>query len=172
MMKTVRLLILALFAFSNASIAGTPEPSNGIAYPQGWQDWATIAVSHRTDNQTLRVIIGNDIAVQAARSGDTRPWPDGAIIGKVVWKDGALDHWPTAVVPAQFVHAEFMIKDAQQFPDSGGWGWARWVGDGQTAFNEGNGACMACHTPVKANDWVFTKPAMLPATAPKPEHIP
>jgi len=147
----------------NTLFAGTPEPSHGIAYPQGWQDWATIAVSHRSDNHTLRVIVGNEIAVQAARSGNTNPWPDGSIIGKVVWKAGSLEHWPAAIAPDQFVHAEFMFKDAQRYPDTYGWGWARWVGNEQTAFNEGSTVCTACHTPVKNNDWVFTKPAPFPA---------
>ncbi|GAA5188720.1 cytochrome P460 family protein [Ferrimonas gelatinilytica] len=139
-----------------------PGPSHGIEYPQGWQQWGTIAVSQRTDNQTIRVILGNDIAVEAARSGQTRPWPAGAKLGKVVWKAAALEQWPAALGPEQFVHAEFMVKDPARFTDSGGWGWARWVGLEQTPFNQGNGICVDCHTPVKGQDWVFTKPASWP----------
>ena len=79
----------------------------------GWQNWASIAVSHRTDNNTIRVILGNDVAVKAARAGDTNPWPDGAILGKVVWKDTQLENWKTATVPGAFVHAEFMFRNAK-----------------------------------------------------------
>ncbi len=67
-------------------MAAQPAP-NGIPYPTGWQNWKVIAVSHREDNHTLRVILGNDKAVEAARKGQTNPWPDGAALGKVVWKD-------------------------------------------------------------------------------------
>ena len=70
----------------------TLAPSHGADYPDGWQNWATIAVSHRTDNNTMRVILGNDVAIKAARSGNTNPWPDNSILGKVAWKDTQLEN--------------------------------------------------------------------------------
>lgn len=158
--------IVALLALSFANITigseKTPGPSHGIDYPQGWQDWPTIAVSHRTDNNTIRVILGNDVAIKAARAGDTNPWPDGAIIGKVVWKDAQLHDWQAATAPGEFVHAEFMFKDSKKYSDTYNWGWARWVGLEQTPFNTGEQVCISCHTPVKNRDWVFTDPAPLP----------
>ena len=160
----LKALIVAILGISMTGIASEHEvaPSNGISYPEGWQDWATIAVSHRNDNNTMRVILGNDVAVKAARSGQTNPWPDGAILGKVVWKDSALENWPAATAPGEFVHAEFMFKDSEQYSDTHGWGWARWVGMEQAAFDDGMQACVSCHTPVKNRDWVFTDPAPLP----------
>lgn len=156
--------VLALSAF--ALLAGASEParetSNGQPYPEGWRQWATIAVSHRTDNQTMRVILGNEVAVAAARSGQTNPWPDGAVLGKVVWKETDLERWPAAKGPGEFVHAEFMFKDAQAHAETGGWAWARWIGAEQAAFNEGMGSCTGCHTPVADRDWVFTDPAAFP----------
>jgi len=136
--------------------------SHSINYPEGWQNWATIAVSHRTDNNTLRVILGNDIAVKAARSGKTSPWPEGAILGKVVWKDTMLADWKAATAPGKFVHAEFMFKNTKKYAESYGWGWARWVGLEQKPFQKGMQICISCHTPVKNRDWVFTDPASLP----------
>jgi hypothetical protein len=164
-MKTpVRLLAFLLFVIvTEGQAAGNaPAPSHGIPYPEGWKDWATIAVSHRNDNNTLRVILGNDVAVQAARAGNTNPWPDGAILGKAVWKDTLLENWKAATVPGEFVHAEFMFRDSKKYADSHGWGWARWVGLEQKPFDEGMAVCIACHTPVKNRDWVFTEPASLP----------
>ena len=102
------------------------------------------------------------MAVEAARAGNTNPWPDGAVLGKVVWKDKALENWPAAVAPGELVHAEFMFKDADRFSDTYGWGWARWVGLDQNPFNESAQSCVACHTPVKARDWVFTDPVSFP----------
>ena len=153
---------LALTSFTAFSSGSTPGSSHGIAYPTGWQNWSTIAVSHRTDNNTIRTILGNDIAVKAARTGETNPWPDGAIIGKVVWKDTELKDWKTATAPGQFVHAEFMFKDSKEYSDTYNWGWARWVDLDQKPFQKGMQICTTCHTPVKDRDWVFTDPASLP----------
>lgn len=158
---TLSLLCLAL-SIGAVATESASTASNGIAYPDGWQDWATIAISHRTDNNTMRVILGNDVAADAARAGNTNPWPDGAVLGKVVWKASTLENWPKAVAPGELVHAEFMFKDAELYADTYGWGWARWVGLDQNPFDEGMQACIACHTPVKGRDWVFTDPAQMP----------
>ncbi|HYQ72452.1 MAG TPA: cytochrome P460 family protein [Gammaproteobacteria bacterium] len=144
--------------------AVTPAP-NGINLPQDYKDWRVIASSHREDNNTLRVILGNDIAVTAARSGNTLPWPDGAILGKLVWKDATHPAWAKATVPGEFVHAEFMFKDSGKWADTGGWGFARWTGMDQQAYGEDASfvqECFGCHTPVKDNDYVFTRPAPIP----------
>jgi Cytochrome P460 len=164
-MKTFLNIVLLMFLSVSISTIASDNaiaPSHDISYPEGWQDWATIAVSHRTDNNTLRVILGNDIAVEAARSGNTNPWPDGAVLGKVVWKDSELENWPAATAPGQFVHAEFMFKDSRKYAETFGWGWARWVGLEQVPFAGGTQVCSSCHTPVRNRDWVFTDPAPMP----------
>ena len=153
---------ITLTSFTALGTDSAPASSHEIAYPTGWQNWSTIAVSHRTDNNTIRTILGNDIAVKAARSGKTNPWPDGAIIGKVVWKDTNLKDWQTATAPGKFVHAEFMFKDSKKYSETYNWGWARWVGLDQKPFQKGTQVCTTCHTPVKNRDWVFTDPASLP----------
>ena len=164
MQNYIKLLVLTILAWATLVNAAdqTPAPSHGISYPTGWQNWSTIAVSHRIDNKTLRVILGNDVAVKAARTGNTNPWPDGAILGKVVWKDTKLENWKAATSPGNFVHAEFMFKNSEKYFQSYGWGWARWVGLEQKPFNKGTQVCTSCHTPVKGRDWVFTDPAAFP----------
>jgi len=136
--------------------------SNGIAYPEGWQKWAVIGISHRTDNNTLRVILGNTIAVTAARAGKTNPWPDGSVLGKVVWQDSQLQDWNEATAPGKFVHAEFMFKDSDKYALTYGWGWARWIGLDKKPFEQGMNGCISCHLPVKKQDLVFTHPATFP----------
>lgn len=159
-------LIIVLLFITCVSLANaaepTPPPANEIAYPTGWQNWSAIAVSHRTDNNTIRLILGNDIAIKAARSGATNPWPDGTILGKVVWKDSQLAEWNEATIPSEFVHAEFMFKDSKKYAATYGWGWARWLGMELKPFDQGATSCISCHTPVKARDWVFTHPAVFP----------
>ena len=142
-----------------------PAP-NGIEFPADYRDWRVISLSHRTDNDSMRAILGNDVAIEAARAGNTNPWPDGAALGKVVWKQTAKEHWPTAIAPREFVHAEFMFKDAAKWADTGGWGYARWKGEQLTPHGEDAGfaqECVGCHTPVKDRDYVFTTPARMPA---------
>ena len=164
MNKNLLFFIPLIVGVSLSSLASddSHQPSNGVSYPEGWRDWATVTVSHRNDNGTLRVIVGNDIAVEAANSGNTNPWPDGAILGKIVWKDTELESWEAATVPGEFVHVEFMLKDSAKYSDSHGWGWARWLGLDQEPFNDGMQTCIACHTPVKDRDWVFAGPAEMP----------
>jgi hypothetical protein len=155
-----------ILASTSAVLADTVPPApNGIDLPQDYRDWRVIASSHRLDNNTLRVILGNEIAIEAARNGNTLPWPDGAILGKLVWKDATLEAWQKAVVPGEFVHAEFMFKDSKRWPATGGWGFARWKGMDQQPYGKDATfvqECFGCHTPVKDNDYVFTKPAPIP----------
>ena len=162
--KIVLALMLAVCA--GAANAAKPAPTpNGIEMPEGYKNWRIIGVAHRTDNNTVRAILGNDAAVAAARAGKTNPWPDGAILAKLVWKATANKHWDKAIVPGDFVHAEFMHKDSKKYASTGGWGYARWVGMDQKPYGkDANVAqeCVACHTPVKSQDWVFTQPAVMP----------
>lgn len=145
---------------------GAPAPApNGIAIPEGYQDWRLIAVSERTDNTTLRAILGNDIAIEAARAGNTNPWPEGAILAKVVMTQRVDENWPAAIVPDAYRAVEFMIKDSAQYAATGGWGYARWLGADRTPFGDSptfDQACFACHTPVASRDYVFTTPVVLP----------
>ncbi|HCU53981.1 MAG TPA: cytochrome P460 [Gammaproteobacteria bacterium] len=158
------MLVLAVFAISLPAFAVEPAP-NGITLPDGYQDWRVIASSQRDDNSTMRVILGNDIAVAAARAGKTNPWPEGAVLAKLVWKNESMDKWPAALVPGKFVHAEFMVRDSTKWPETGGWGFARWIGMEQKPYGKNAGfveECFGCHQPVKDRDFVFTRPAMLP----------
>lgn len=164
MKKSLKALILAGACTSLPAMAVDPAP-NGIPFPTGYQDWRLISVSDRTDNNTLRAIVGNDVAIAAARAGKTNPWPDGSILGKLVFKSGKHANWEAAIVPTNFAVAEFMVKDAAKFAATGGWGFARWLGDEQKPYGKDANfvqECFNCHTPMKANDYVFTDPVRLP----------
>jgi len=161
---------LVVGALMGASLAGAAEVAlspNGIELPEGYKDWPIISVSHRVDNNTMRAIVGNEIAVKAARAGNTAPWPTGTVLGKLVWKQQAEPFWPTAIAPKTFVHAEFMLKDPDKYRNKTGWGWARWLGQEQRPWSDSadaQQACISCHTVVSGaeQDWVFTSPAPLP----------
>jgi len=161
-------LLTGLLSTAMSALAGgssVQQAPNGIELPEGYRDWPVIAVSHRTDNNTLRVILGNEEAIKASRQGRVNPWPDGAVLAKLVWKDTAHEAWPAATVPGSFVHAEFMLKDSERYPDTGGWGFARWLGMDQVPYGRGPEfvqECFGCHLPVRNADYVFTRPARLP----------
>jgi len=166
-MKRITLLAFTLLTALGAVAADTkvaPAP-NGITIPEGYKNWRLIAPSYRADKKHIRVILGNDIAIEAARSGKTNPWPNGTIFAKLAWKEKAEEAFPAALGPADFVQAEFMFKDSKKFAKNDGWGYARWVGLDQKPYGKDasfDQECVTCHTLTKSNDWVFTKPAVMP----------
>lgn len=149
-----------------AAAAGKAPPApNGITLPADYADWRLIAPSYRTDKHHVRAIVGNDVAIRAARAGQTQPWPDGSILAKLVWKEEAHPRWPTALEPGHFVHVEIMVKDSARYAATGGWGYARWLGKDLKPYGQNADfvqECHACHTPVADMDFVFTKPVSLP----------
>jgi hypothetical protein len=163
---TVALLLVAMTLGSACTGADTVPPApNGITLPQGYKDWRVIGSSHRTDKNTLRVVLGNDIAIEAARGGHTQPWPEGSILAKLVWEDKTHERWSSATVPGPFVHAEFMIRDSGKYAGTGGWGFARWLGLERIPYGNDAGfvkECFDCHTTARNTDHVFTRPAVLP----------
>ena len=163
-MRTTTILATLVAAFSLAAQAAEPAP-NGIPLPEGYKDWRLISTHQRTDNNTIRAVLGNDAAIKAVREGKTNPWPDGAILAKLVWKSVKHDKWEAALEPGAFVHAEFMIKQSTQYAATGGWGYARWLGKEQKPYGKDASfvqECQGCHTPVKDRDWVFSHPVQLP----------
>lgn len=165
-MKNALLVALGLFTLaSNAAetINVAPAP-NGITLPEGYKHWDVLAVSQRTENQTLRAILGNSVAMEAARAGKTNPWPNGAILAKLNWKQKPSGTFPTAIVPGELIHVDFMVKDDSKYAATGGWGYARWLGMEQKPYDKGDVAqeCLGCHGMMKGQDYVFTVPAQIP----------
>ncbi len=166
-MKKIQLLFITLIS-SIACLAEAENvlpAANGVQYPAGLKNWRIISSSYRTDNDTQRVILGNSIAIKASRSGRIKPWPEGSILAKLVWKNAEHPDWSSAIVPGAFVHSEIMVKDSNEYKATGGWGYARWVGDEQRPFGKDKSfseECLACHVQVKKSDYVFTMPAKIP----------
>jgi hypothetical protein len=143
----------------------TVQPEfNGFPFDPTFENWKPISTTDRGDNNTFRFILGNEIAVKAARSGKISPWPDGANFAKIAWEQ---EPGPDGLMhPGKFVQVELMLKDAKRYKDTEGWGWGRWrgldlkpYGSDARFVNE----CIACHRPVRGNDYVYT----LPITAAK-----
>jgi hypothetical protein len=147
-----------------ASLATVAPEFNGLPFDPTFETWKPISTTDRGDNNTFRFILGNDIAVKAAQSGNISPWPDGTRFAKIAWQQELA---PNGLMrPGKFVQVELMLKDSKRYQETDGWGWGRWrgldlkpYGTDARFVNE----CTGCHQPVRGNDYVYT----LPITAAK-----
>ena len=129
----------------------------GIPYPAGFDRWGIISTSDRRDNGTMRVIFGNDVAMRAARSGNTHPWPDGTVFAKVAWPE-VLDSASGLIHSGIFRQVEIMVKDHKAYASTEGWGFARWLGLSLSPYKGPSSECASCHATMKDRDFVFTVP--------------
>jgi len=156
-----RWLLAALFMTvlpASLPAATLPVSPNGIALFQDYRSWQVIAPSYREDKKHIRVILGNPVAVKAMRD-KVRPLPDGAVLAKIAWTVRQHPAFPVATEPDAFVQVEFMVKDSTAYRATGGWGFARFVGNDLKPYGKDAGfvqECFSCHTPVKNNDYLFT----------------
>jgi hypothetical protein len=141
------------------SLATVQLEFNGFPFDPNFKAWKLISTTDRGDNNTFRFVLGNDVAVKAANSGNISPWPDGTRFAKVAWlqepgPDGLL-------LPGKFWQVEFMEKDAKRYKDTEGWGWGRWRGIDLKPYGKDAhfvNECTGCHKPVRGNDYVYTLP--------------
>lgn len=138
---------------------------NGIAFPDKYKNWPVLAVHQRADEKTISVVVSNLAATRAARKRQTNPWPNGSIIGHLVFEQAAIGNIDNAIRAGDFIRAEFMFKDVERYADNdSGWGWARWDGQDLEPFgrDDSEADCIKCHTSVSGNDWLFSRPVTLP----------
>ena len=142
---------------------GEPAPIFGVNLPRGYRDWRLISVAHEEGKlDDLRAILGNDVAIEAARSGKL-PYPDGSIIARLAWSYDPLEESSEAFGrPQSFVAGppkngvQFMVKDSRRYTSTGGWGFAQF-NDGEPASEAVHDTCFSCHEIVKARDFVFNR---------------
>jgi hypothetical protein len=140
-------------------------PLFGIKIQAGYRDWRLISVAHEEGTlNDIRAILGNDIAVKAYREGKL-PFPDGAVIARIAWKDvpseennkvfGRAQSFVAGSAPDWYL--QFMVKDSKKYAATRGWGYAQFDNDGNPSADETKlKACAPCHEPAKANDFVYT----------------
>src|SRR5579863_7231867 len=150
----------------------TLKVPNGLAFSEfrGYEGWQIISISH--NGELLAVILGNPAMIDAYKTGvpgNGKPFPDGAKMAKIHWNPKKNESYPgQPLVPSTLHDIDFMMKDSKRFADSGGWGYGEFEYDAASdAFRPGTQAdkppqandarCgFACHTSVKARDYVFT----------------
>jgi mono/diheme cytochrome c family protein len=135
------------------------QAPNGIDFIPEYKNWKAISSTERFDNYTMRVILANDVAIQAIAQNHINPWPDGTAFAKVAWLEQADERG--VVRPGRFYQVEFMIRDSQKYAGTLGWGWARWRGEDLKPYGRDKNftsECVGCHNPLRNTDHVFTAP--------------
>jgi len=156
--------VVVLFAQGRDNGKYSLVSPGGIAFSdfRGYEDWADVSSAH-TDER-LKVIVGNPTMIKAFKAGvplNGQPFPDGSMIVKLQWTPKKSTEAPFVVdVPDVFKEAFVMEKDSKRFAKSGGWGYAVFnydaASDKFTPDPKSPSDCgFACHTPVKAKDYIF-----------------
>jgi len=160
-------LALALAVLGGAATSAqdkyTLQVPNGLAFSdfRGYEDWQVVSVA-QTD-EVLKVIVANPTMIEAYRSGipgNGKPFPDGSKIAKIQWTPKKSTEAPFSVnVPDNLKNVFLIEKDSKRFPDSAGWGYALFnynvASDSFAPDGSGNNCGFACHTIVKAKDYIF-----------------
>src|SRR5215813_4218310 len=159
---TAVLTALGMAVYAQDKYALTSPSGVAFADFRGYEDWAVVS-SARTEN-VLKVIVANPAMIAAYKAGvpgNGQPFPEGSKIVKLQWKPKQSTEAPFAVeVPDIFTQAFVIEKDSKKFPKSGGWGYAvfnydapsdKFSADPKSLSDCGH----ACHTAVKAKDYIF-----------------
>ena len=171
-MNRITLMLVAAVTLAAVAALTVPEYAHAsqeaapifvTQIPPGYRDWKLISVAHEEGKlNDLRAILGNDVAIKAARKG-TLPYPDGSIVARLAWNYDPLAESEKAFgSPQSFVAGppkngvQFMIKDSSKYASTGGWGYAQFD-DSKPAGEAVHNACFACHAIVKERDFVFNR---------------
>jgi hypothetical protein len=175
-MRTIATMVVLLSALGSTAMNAQQDKyalkvPGGLAFSEfrGYEAWQLVSISQ--DGPLMAAILANPVMIRAYEAGypkNGKPWPDGSKMAKIHWTPTKMESFPAAAVPGEQHDVDFMVKDSKRFKDSGGWGWGAFEYDAKsktftpatTAATppQGNDAkCgFACHTIVKARDYVFT----------------
>jgi Cytochrome P460 len=157
--RTLAAVILAVLALGTVFAA----PAGGeLTIPAGFQHWYLVNSMVVTKDSPLFAAIGglhhiyvNPVGFTRLQKGGSTPYPDGTIftddVREVSLADGSYVQGSRKAIPV-------MVKDAKKYASTGGWGFQAWAGGDpkKPLVTDPAKMCFACHTPQKANDFVFS----------------
>jgi cytochrome P460 len=166
----IGVIIVSLFVLGSMVLAGqdkyTVQVPNGLAFSEfrGYENWQVVAVSRAESPNLIEVIVANPVMIDAYLAGvpgNGKPFPDGSQMAKIHWNAKKSEEAPApTIVPGTLHDIDFMVRDSKRFPDTGAWGYAQFdydaASDTFTPHGSGANCGYACHTIVKAKDYVFT----------------
>ena len=139
----------------------TTPPQNQIPYPQDYRKWTHVK-SQLIGPQSvffksgggIHHIYANEKAMEGYRTGK---FADGAIL---VFDLLEAKEKEGVTTEGRRERIDVMLKNAQGFSDSGGWGFERFLGDSEKdrpLTEEHRGLCFDCHEQRKTHDFVFSE---------------
>jgi hypothetical protein len=153
--------VVAFKAHASGQANGEAAPNFGVKLPPGYRDWKLISVAHEAgNNNDLRAILGNDLAIKAYRQ-EKLPYPDGTIIARLAWsylpseENNKVFGREQSFVAGPPINVQLMVKDSKKYAATSGWGFAQFK-DGKPDPAAALNTCFSCHEPAKARDFVFT----------------
>jgi cytochrome c553 len=137
------------------AVSPQPVSANGIRYMPEYRQWQVMSTTSRFDNTTMRIMFANPIAMQAIRDNNIHPWPDGAIIAKVVWEKN-MDAYGN-IHPGQFQNIQYMVRNKTLYKDTDGWGYAKFETPRLKSYGTPMTfrSCASCHRAANKTGGIF-----------------
>jgi hypothetical protein len=67
----------------NGTVRSVQNTLWGVPFHKEYKTWKLIGGTERIENNTIRLVLGNDLAAKAIADNRINPWPDGVMIGKI-----------------------------------------------------------------------------------------
>jgi len=135
-------------------------PDSTVPYPNGYRKWVHVGTTlvgpqspFFASSGGIHHIYANEKAVKGYETGT---FPDGSIVVFDLLDTKELNG---ATIEGRRKRLDVMVKDAQRFPSTGGWGFERFLGDTETnpaLTAEQKANCFSCHEKRKGQDYVFS----------------
>jgi hypothetical protein len=154
------LAVAGLFSFGALS-----EADDGVPVPNGLRDWFFVNSLSATEASPLFGNVGgvhhiyvNAKGLPILKAGGPFPYPDGTVFADDVHDFTVKD---AAYLEGVKKFVTVMVKDSKKYAATGGWGFQVWAGGDPTKpqfpdLAHTVDACFVCHTPQKAQDYVFS----------------
>ena len=136
-----------------------------VLFPDGFRDWFFVNSLTAPAESTLFGHVGgmhhiyvNAKGLSVLKTGGPFPYPDGTIFADDVHDFSVKD---SASLEGAKKFVTVMVKDAKKYEMTGGWGFQVWAGGDPSKplvpdLAHSVQACFVCHTPQKAQDYVFS----------------
>lgn len=132
-----------------------------IAFPEGYRNWAHVKTTvvlegHPQYNPFggIHHVYANDKALKALK--DSTSFEKGSILIFDLMEETIVDN---ALIEGPRKWISVMVKDQDQFPETGGWGFEEFKKNDhvkRTVINVEE-QCFSCHKTQEASDFVFSK---------------
>ena len=158
-----RTALITLLAAGGALLA--TSATDWVAFPDGLRDWFFVnSLTAPAESPLFGHVSGvhhiyvNAKGLPTLKAGGPFPYPDGTVFADDVHDFSVKD---AASIEGTKKFVTVMVKDAKKYAATGGWGFQVWAGGDPSKpqlpdIAHSVEACFVCHTPQKAQDYVFS----------------